>query len=315
MTGLRGFLMRTRSVFMAAVLMCAASFTVLSAQRGPLAPPMVKEGVTEKISDHVYVIPDGSVSLVPNVAIIVGSRTTFVIDTGLGARNAQAVLREVAKVSKNSDLALATTHFHPEHDLGAHAFPANTKMYRSRDEQTDIDESGGDIAKRFAGFSPDTAELLKGAEFRKADVFFDKEQTVDLGGVRVRMMAMGFNHTKGDTAFWIEPDNILVSGDVVMSTMPQIPATAKLSTWVQSLDRFEQLKPRRVVPSHGPMFDATTITNWKTFLTTVRARATALKKEGKSVDDTVKAIQDELQDKYDRNRMASAIRAAYNEAP
>src|SRR5262245_35362873 len=124
MTGLRGFLMRTRSGFIntiligAASLICAASFTVLSAQRGPLAPPMVKEGVTEKLSDHVYVIPDGSVSLVPNVAIIVGSRTTVVIDTGLGARNAQAVLREVAKVSKNNDLALATTHFHPEHDLG-----------------------------------------------------------------------------------------------------------------------------------------------------------------------------------------------------
>jgi len=284
------------------------------AQRGPQVPPVVKEGVTEKISDHVYVIPDGSVSLVPNVAIIVGSRTTLVVDTGLGARNAQAVLREVAKVSKNGDLALATTHFHPEHDLGAHAFPASTTMYRSRDQQADIDESGGDIAKRFAGFSPDTAELLKGAEFRKADVFFDKEQRLDLGGVRVRMMAMGFNHTRGDTAFWIEPDNILVSGDVVMSTMPQIPAMAKLSTWVQSLERFEQLKPRRVVPSHGPMFDATTITNWKTFLTTVRARATALKKEGKSVDETVKLIQDELQDKYDRNRMASAIRAAYNEA-
>jgi glyoxylase-like metal-dependent hydrolase (beta-lactamase superfamily II) len=305
--------MRTRFVFIAAAVISATSF--MSAQRGPLAPPMVKEGVTEKIADHVYVIPDGSVSLVPNVAIIVGSRTTFVVDTGLGARNAQAVLREVAKVSKNSDLALATTHFHPEHDLGAHAFPASTKMYRSRDQLADIDESGGDIAKRFAGFSPDTAELLKGAEFRKADAVFDKEQTVDLGGVRVRMMAMGFNHTRGDTAFWVEPDGILVSGDVVMSTMPNIPGAAKLSTWVQSLERFEQLKPRRVVPSHGPMFDAATITNWKTFLTTVRTRAAALKKEGKSVDDTVKAVQDELQDKYDRNRMASAIRAAYNEAP
>src|SRR5262245_13938487 len=302
--------MRTRLVFIVLILASMARFAVLSAQRGPLAPPMVKEGVTEKISDHVYVIPDGSVSLVPNVAIIVGSRTTFVVDTGLGARNGQTVLREVAKISKNSDLALATTHFHPEHDLGAHAFPANTKMYRSRDQQAEIDESGLDTAKRFASFSPLTAELLQGAEFRKADVLFDKEQTLDLGGVRVRMMAMGNNHTRGDTAFWIEPDGILVSGDVVMSTMPNIGGASKLSTWLQSLDRFEQLKPRRVVPSHGPMFDASTITSWKTFLTTVRARATDLKKQGKTLDDATKTIQDELQDKYDRNRMVSAIRAA-----
>jgi glyoxylase-like metal-dependent hydrolase (beta-lactamase superfamily II) len=297
------------------VLSAVAIGTPVTAQRGPQVPPLIKEGATEKISDHVYVIPDGSVSLVPNVTIVVGSRTTLVVDTGLGARNAQTVLREVAKVSKSSELALATTHFHPEHDLGAHAFPATTKMYRSRDQQADIDEAGAETTKRFAGFSPATAELLQGAEFRKADVLFDKEQTLDLGGVRVRMIAMGMNHTRGDTAFWIEPDGILVSGDVVMSTVPNVGPASKLSTWVQSLERFEQLKPRRVVPSHGPMFDASTITNWKTFLTTVRTRAAALKKEGKSVDDTVKTIQDELGDRYDRNRMAGAVRAGYNEAP
>ena len=308
--------LKTRLSGIALVLAAGvAMYAPLDAQRGPQVPPMVKEGATEKISDHVYVIPDGSVPLVPNVTIVVGNRTTLVVDTGLGARNGEIVLREVAKVSKNADLGLATTHFHPEHDLGAHAFPANTRMYRSRDQQADIDGAGAETAKRFAGFSPLTAELLQGATFRKADVLFDKEQTVDLGGVRVRMIAMGLNHTRGDTAFWIEPDGILVSGDVVMSTVPNVGAASKLSTWIQSLERFEQLKPRRVVPSHGPMFDATTISNWKTFLTTVRTRAAALKKEGKSLDDTVKSMQDELGEKYDRNRMAGAIRAAYNEAP
>jgi glyoxylase-like metal-dependent hydrolase (beta-lactamase superfamily II) len=315
MGSVEGALMRLFLFNASALAACMAVTTPLMAQRGPQVPPLVKEGATEKISDHVYVIPDGSVPLVPNVTIVVGNRMTFVVDTGLGARNGQTVLREVVKVSKNTELGLATTHFHPEHDLGAHAFPPNSKMYRSRDQQAEIDEAGAETTKRFAGFSPLTAELLQGAEFRKADVLFDKEQTLDLGGVRVRMMAMGMNHTRGDTAFWIEPDGILVSGDVVMSTVPNVGAASKLATWLQSLDRFEQLKPRRVVPSHGPMFDATTITNWKGFLTTVRTRAAALKKEGRGLDDTVKAIQDELGDKYDRNRMAGAIRAAYNEAP
>lgn len=299
-----------------AMLTCAVFIVGLSAQRGAQPPPLIKEGVTEKIADHVFVIPDGSVGLVPNITIVVGSRATLVVDTGLGARNAQAILREVGKVSKNSELLLATTHFHPEHDLGAHAFPPNTKMYRSRDQQAEIDELGLQTAKQFSGFSPLVAELLQGAEFRKADTVFDKEETVDLGGVRARMMAMGANHTRGDTAFWIEPDAILVSGDVVMTTMPQFSSpSSKISTWLQSLDRFEQLKPRRIVPSHGPMGDVAMIANWKTLLTTVRGRATDLKKQGKSLDETVKTIQDELQDRYARNGMTGAIRAAYNEAP
>jgi glyoxylase-like metal-dependent hydrolase (beta-lactamase superfamily II) len=189
-------------------------------------------------------------------------------------------------------------------------------MIRSKDQVDEIAAVGLDMAKRFAGFSPLHAELLQGAEFRKADQFFDKALTIDLGGVLVHLMAMGPNHTRGDIAFWVGPDRILVSGDVVMSTMPAFGSPySKLSVWLQSLDRFDELKPVRIVPAHGPMGDTSMIVRWKTLLTTVRARATALKKEGKSLDETVKTIQDELQDKYPRNGMAGAIRAAYNEAP
>ena len=307
--------MRTSST---AVLILAVCILIpsVSAQRGPQQPPLIKEGVTEKITEHVYVIPDGSVPIVPNVGIIVGSKGALVVDTGLGARNGQAIMREVAKVNKGGELYLAVTHFHPEHDLGAGGFPANTKMIRSRDQQADIDEFGLETAKRFAGFSADTAELLKGAEYRKADQFFDKELTIDLGGARVRLMAMGPNHTRGDIAFWVEPDNVLLSGDIVMTTMPGFSSPySKLSTWLQSLNRFEQLKPVRIVPSHGPMGDASMITRWKTLMTTVQARAAELKKQGRTVDDTVKVIQDELQDKYPRNGLAGVARAAYNEAP
>ena len=188
-------------------------------------------------------------------------------------------------------------------------------MIRSRDQQADIDEFGLQTATQFASFSPVTGELLQGAEFRKADQFFDKELTIDLGGVTVRLIAMGPNHTRGDIAFWVEPDRVLISGDVVMSTLPQFSSPySRLSTWLQSLDRFEQLKPVRIIPAHGPMGDASMITRWKDYLTTIRARAAELKKQGKTLDETVKTIQDELQDRYARNPMAGAIRAAYSEA-
>jgi glyoxylase-like metal-dependent hydrolase (beta-lactamase superfamily II) len=284
--------------------------------RGPLQPPLVKEGVTEKISEHVYVIPDGNTPLVPNVSIIVGGKGTLVVDTGLGARNGRAIMREAAKVSKSGDLYLAVTHFHPEHDLGGGGFPATARMLRSRDQVADIDEFGLDTAKRFASFSPETAELLEGAESRKADQVFDKEQIVDLGGVRVRLMAMGANHTRGDIAVWVEPDAVLVSGDVVMTTMPGFSSPhSKLSIWLQSLDRFERLQPKRIVPSHGPMGDVSMIARWKTLMTTVQARAAELKRQGRTLDDTVKVIQDEMQDRYPRNGLAGVARAAYAEAP
>ena len=63
-------------------------------------------------------IPDESARGVPNVGIVVGSRATLVIDPGMGLRSGQAVLREVAKISKNTEVYLVNTHFHPEHTTG-----------------------------------------------------------------------------------------------------------------------------------------------------------------------------------------------------
>jgi glyoxylase-like metal-dependent hydrolase (beta-lactamase superfamily II) len=306
--------MRATFVLITTVGVTVALLGTVDAQRGPFPSPMIKEGATEKIADHVYVIPDNSVVLVPNIAIIVGSNATFVVDTGLGAKNGEIVMREVAKVSKNSELYLATTHIHPEHDLGAHAFPANTKMVRSNDQVKEIAADRLETAKRFAGFSPEAGQLLQGADFRKADITFDQEQVIDLGGVRVRLIAMGFNHTPGDTAFFVEPDAILVSGDVAMNALPAIGAESRISTWLASMDRFEKLKPNRIIPSHGPIGDIAFVTNYRGYLMAVRNRTVAHKKEGKSLDDTIKLVQDELGGRYDRNRMAGAIRVAYNES-
>lgn len=311
--------MTTFRVALGAVLLVGLGATPTFAQRAggaPAAPPLVRENATEKISEHVYVIPDNSVSMVPNIGIIVGTRGTLVIDTGLGNRNGQTVAREVQKVSKTPDLYLATTHFHPEHDLGANGFPAQTKMIRSQDQQKEIAEQGLATAERFRGFGAMNAELLQGAEFRKADVSFDREQTLDLGGVRVRIMAMGYNHTRGDTAFYVEGDGVLFSGDVVMTALPNV-GNATVRQWLASMATFEKLQPRRIVPSHGPMGDATLIATYKDLLQTVQRRAAELKKQGRTVDEVTATLTSELQQKHPNggNRLLGTIRAAYNEAP
>ena len=286
------------------------------APAAPAVPPLVRDGVTEKITPHVYVIPDNSVPMVPNVGIVVGSRATLVIDTGLGARNGATVMREVAKVSTNTELYLVTTHVHPEHDLGAGAFPPATKMIRSKDQVDEIAANGLDMAKRFAGISPLHAELLQGAEFRKADITFEKEHTLDLGGVTVRFLAMGFNHTRGDTATLVETDKVLFSGDVAMKLLPSVGAGASLSQWIASQDRLAALAPARVVPSHGAMGDASIMADTKRFVSTVQQRAAELKKAGRTLDETIAALQAELAPTYGASpRMAGPIRAAYAQAP
>lgn len=287
------------------------------AQRGPGAqgpPPLVRENATEKISEHVYVIPDNNVGMVPNVGIIVGTRGTLVIDTGLGARNGQTIVREMQKVSKTPELYLASTHVHPEHDLGADGFPAHTTMIRSRAQVDEIAASGLETAARFSAISPLHAELLKGAAFKPADITFDREHVLDLGGVRVRILALGYNHTRGDQAFFVEPDAVLFSGDVVMSRLPNVGGSS-IAQWLESQQRFEQLQPTRIVPSHGPMGDLAMVAAYRTFLQTVQRRVGELKKQGRTLEETTATLTAELQGTYPDagGRLAGTIRAAYNE--
>ncbi|MEO7598711.1 MAG: MBL fold metallo-hydrolase [Opitutus sp.] len=290
----------------------AAACSSIIAEAQPLNP-VVREGVTEKISPHVYVIPDASMPLVPNVGIIVGTRGTFVVDTGLGRKNGEAVVRELRQVSQTAELYLGTTHFHPEHDLGAMAFPRETQLLRSLDQQKDIQEFGLELAKTFSTRSPLTAALLQDAEFRPANLTFEREHTVDLGGVTVRAIAMGPNHTRGDTVYWVEPDRILFSGDVVMKPQPSFASPySNIQHWLGSLDQLEKLSPQKLVPSHGPIGDSGLITGYRSYLTTIKTRTAALKTAGKSVDEAVETITNELQSTYtDRGRIAGAVRSVF----
>ena len=113
-----------------------------SAQPAATAPPMIKRDATMKVSDHVYVILDDNVGFVPNVGIVVGDRATLIVDTGMGPDNGAVVLEEARKLSDNTEFYLTATHFHPEHDLGATAFPASAKMMRWRGQQEETDTQG-----------------------------------------------------------------------------------------------------------------------------------------------------------------------------
>jgi glyoxylase-like metal-dependent hydrolase (beta-lactamase superfamily II) len=296
--------------------------TVAAQQPAQAPPPLVKENATVKLSDHVYAIPDDSVPLVPNVGIIVGGTATLVVDTGLGPRNGEAILREVTKVSKDADLYLVTTHFHPEHTAGSSAFPPNTKFIMSQTQLKDLDELGLTTAAQFAGRSALSAELLKDLKFRRPDVvFYDRQHDVDLGGgVRVRLLALGPTHTRGDTVLFVEPDRVLFAGDVVMNrAFLAFSQYSNAQRWMSVLEQLDALRPTKIVPSHGPIGDGSLIGQQREVLDALQGRVRALRMEGRSADEAAKLLVAEFQARYPGwtgpNRVGAAVRSFYAGAP
>jgi glyoxylase-like metal-dependent hydrolase (beta-lactamase superfamily II) len=286
----------------------------------PPSAPLIRENATVKLTDHVWAIPDFNVGLVPNVGIVVGSKATLVVDTGLGPRNGEAIVREMKKVSTNADVYVAITHYHPEHSLGAGAFKG-AKVMMPRMQEQDIAELGKQIQDTFASRSPLTAELLNGVAYPKADILFDREYRLDLGGVHARFLWRGpaAMHTRGDTMIFVEEDRVLFTGDVVMSQrFLAAQSTSSITTWLSTLDELASLKPAKVVPSHGSIGDATLIARDRTFLQSVQERVGELKRAGKSSDDAVAAVVADIAPKYPEwgspSGAAAVARAAYAEA-
>lgn len=283
--------MRTKSILNRSLVLICAWAIPIEAQSDPA---LLTESTT-RISEHVYAIMG-----FPNVAIIVGSRGTLVVDTGLGPRNGATIARVVEKLSTGRLLYLTTTHFHPEHAAGEAGFPNDTILIRDRVQQQEMEAHGAEMVTRFSQQSAQRAELLANVKMRQPDIVFDTEAKVDLGGVSVRLMWLGEAHSKGDELIFVEPDSTLISGDVVQNKrVPGIYMDGGTpSSWIGVLDKLAPLNPQHILPDHSDPGDGSLIAQERAFIVDLQTRALALKRQGVSAEDAGKRLLDEFKTKY-----------------
>jgi glyoxylase-like metal-dependent hydrolase (beta-lactamase superfamily II) len=174
------------------------------------------------------------------------------------------------------------------------------------------------VQPNFATRSAAMAELMKDAVFRRADEIFDTEKSLDLGGVRVRLLWYGGTHTNGDTLIFVEGDNVLFAGDVIMNRrfLAFAAGRSSLQAWFRSLEEAARLRPTRIVPSHGEMGDGTLIEINRNYLQTLQTRVRELKQGGKTRDEAAETATTEFRAKYPdwMGNAGTAARAAYDEA-
>jgi glyoxylase-like metal-dependent hydrolase (beta-lactamase superfamily II) len=287
------------------------SLTVLTAS-AQTAPVILGDNAT-KVSEHVWAIMG-----FPNVAIIVGSRATLIVDTGLGPRNGATAARVAAGLSQNHKLFLTTTHFHPEHAGGEGGFPPNTILIRNAVQQHEMEQHGTEMIEMFRNRSAQNKELLADVTLRTPDVLFDAEAAVDLGGVTARLLWFGGAHTKGDELTFVEPDGTLVSGDVVQNkVVPNIYGDGGTpASWIAVLDKISALNVQHVLPDHSAPGDGSLVANERAFIADLQTRALALKRQGVSAEDAGKQLSAEFKTKYSdwpNTNVAGFVRSVYAE--
>ncbi|MBW8708141.1 MAG: MBL fold metallo-hydrolase [Alphaproteobacteria bacterium] len=284
------------------------------AQAQPRGHQLPADNLTQ-LSAHVWAIEGGS----PTIAIVVGHKATLIVDDGLGTPNGRIVLDAAHKLSTNGQkLYLTTTHYHAEHATGDGAFPADTVLVRPRVQQAELEAEGQKLVDLFAGRSPDDKALLQDMHYLKPGILFDSDYRLDLGGVKVRLAWFGPAHTRGDEVVMVEPDSVLISGDVVQNKAAPYFYCSECTpeSWLAVVDKIAaQFHPKIVVPDHSPPGNASLIAETRAFMASLATRIQALKAEGKSADEAGKIVTAEMQAKYpdwgSLNRLQLGVTHAY----
>jgi glyoxylase-like metal-dependent hydrolase (beta-lactamase superfamily II) len=256
---------------------------------------VLQEGSTKQLTPHVWAIYGN-----PNIAIIVGSKATLVVDTGLGPRNGAFIAGEVSKLRNGAKLFLTTTHAHAEHSSGQDGFPADTVVIRPKAQRQELDETGASGIETFRSRNDTNRELLANAHVGKSDILFDDELTVDLGDVTARLLWFGPAHSNGDMLTFVEPDGVLVSGDVIQNKagIGLSGSRSTIKSWIAVLDKAALLKPALILPDHSQPGDAKLIAEQRAFLIDLQERIAALEGQGKSAEEAARLISAEFQARY-----------------
>ena len=202
-----------------------------------------------RLSDNAYAYTaEGD----PNSGVVIGDDGVMVIDAQATPAMAEDVIRHVRTVTDKPIKYVILTHYHAVRVLGASAYKAR-EIVASQATYEMIKERGKeDMASEIGRFP----RLFRGAEaipgLTWPTLTFDRELTLWLGSLEVKLIHVGAGHTRGDTIVWLPSQKVLFSGDLVEFNAGIYTGDAHLEAWPGSLEKLRTLRPERLVPGRGP---------------------------------------------------------------
>ncbi|MCQ8770999.1 MBL fold metallo-hydrolase [Streptomyces telluris] len=222
--------------------------------------PAVHVAGAQEVAPDLLVIPNRRVGLVPNIGVIGGTQAVLVVETGMGTANAEQVLAFASEVARGRRLYLTTTHFHPEHAFGAHAFAGRATYLVNRAQADDLKRKGPGYLETFRGLGEPVARRLDGVTVPMPDVVYDNGYDLDLGGRTVRLRPTGRGHTKGDQVVEVPDAGVLFTGDLaetgqfaIFPWFPPYDTDVSGVRWLAVMERLAAAATgsRVIVPGHG----------------------------------------------------------------
>ncbi len=200
-----------------------------------------------------------------NMAFVVTDDGVLVFDTGSSETMGVALREAIREVTDQPVRWIVNSHSHGDHWLGNHAFV---------DDEPEI-MAGSAAAERMQaeadGWIENFNEMTEGATGKTTPAFpdrmVDEREVLDLAGTEVVVMPSGGAHSPGDLMVWLPEQRVLLAGDVVYSDRAPSVWDGDVAQWIDLLDDLIALEPEVVVPGHGRLEGAETLTRLQRYLT------------------------------------------------
>ena len=245
-----------------AIVLGLGSFFIASTQQAALT--------VEKIADDLHVIVGSG----GNVAVLTTDEGMILVDDKF-EKDVSEILAKVKAISTKPVRYIINTHHHGDHTGG------NKKMF-DMVPGLEIIQHKNAREKMVAGKMPGIPRITFSGEF-----------AVHLGGKEVRAFYNGRGHTNGDVAVFFPAHKVLHMGDMFNTGGPFIDYAGGGSgvAWTASIYNALKTDADIVIPGHGPISKKADLAAWNATFEKMRNRLVALKKQGKTKEDAIAAIQ------------------------
>jgi len=295
---------------------CFVGLVVTHAQQPvasiPLAPPPAP-----LVVDGLEVLPvQGNVHMITgagaNVAVQIGDEGAFVVDTG-GAGQGQRVLSAVNLLTNRPVRFLVNTNADADHIAGNEMIVTSQRGARGPRPGGGGGGQGQNIGvvsvahenafNRMSSGSAGVPALTGDA--LPASTFFTSRKDLFSNGEPVQLIAQPSAHTDGDILVFFRKSDVVVAGDVFVTTSYPVIDTSRGGTVQGVIDALNaiieltvpernQMGGTRVIPGHGRICNEADVVEYRDMVTIVRDRVQDMAKKGMSIQQ-VKAARPSLE--------------------
>jgi glyoxylase-like metal-dependent hydrolase (beta-lactamase superfamily II) len=243
---------------------------------------------------EIHVLPvQGNVYMLlgagANVAVQIADEGVLVVDTGTAAMS-QKLLAAIKKLSPKPIRYILNTHLHPDH-IGGNDVIGKAGSTTSGDPTTVIAHENA-LARMSAPLGKPGAAA---PGLWPTDTYFPESKDFFFNEEAVMLYHDAAAHTDGDSIVFFRRSDVLVSGDIFVTTQyPFIDQASggSIDGVIAGLNRIldicvpkhEQEGGTMVIPGHGKLSDEADVLEYRDMLVIIRDRIEDMVKRGMTLD-------------------------------